>query len=299
MPTEKRARQRALRAQKQAVIQKQRKRRSTRRRGATFAAVAAGIILIVVLIQLGPSAKKAAKPPTSSTRPPASNASSTSTTFPPPSTVPLSTAALAPVCPPAKGTKRRIVWFTKAPPHCIAKSSVWDATFDTSLGSFVVEMKASKSYAAVNNFVFLSKWNYFNGTFFHRVIPGFVIQGGDPTGLGTGGPHAFPGYSFTGNYPPASCKVKATAACYQPGDFVMANSNSNPQVQNASTDGSQFFVVLPGGQTQLNSEPTYTLFGKVISGMSVVDAIGADGTAGGTPKVKVYVLKVTLSKVKA
>ena len=301
VPTEKRARLRALRAEKQAIIQKQRKRPSTRRRGATLAAVAAGIILIVVLIQIGPSPKKAAKSPTGTTKPSATatSKSTTTTTFPPPTTLPLTSVAVVPSCPPAKGTTKRIVWFTKAPPDCIARSSVWDATFDTSLGTFVVKMNAAKSYAAVNNFVFLAKWNYYNGTFFHRVIPGFVIQGGDPTGLGTGGPHGFPGYSFTGNYPPASCKTKATAACYEPGDFVMANSNSNPQVQNASTDGSQFFVVLPGGQTQLNSEPTYTIFGKVISGMSVVDAIGADGSSGGTPTVKVYVLKVTLKKVKA
>jgi cyclophilin family peptidyl-prolyl cis-trans isomerase len=161
-------------------------------------------------------------------------------------------------------------------------------------------MDASKSYAAVNNFVFLTQWNYYNGTFFHRVIPGFVIQGGDPTGTGSGGPHAYPGYSFTGNYPPDSCKTKATAACYQPGDFVMANSNSSASTtQNASTDGSQFFVVLSGGQTQLNSEPTYTLFGKVTSGIAVVNKIGLDGTSAGTPTVKVYVLKVTLKQIKA
>jgi cyclophilin family peptidyl-prolyl cis-trans isomerase len=183
---------------------------------------------------------------------------------------------------------------------------VWDATFDTSLGNYVIEMDAASSYAAVNNFVFLAEWNYYNGTFFHRVIPGFVIQGGDPAGTGTGIPagskqtQGFPGYSFTGNFPPDSCKTKVTSACYQPGDFVMANSNPKGQTsQNASTDGSQFFVVLPGGQTQLNSEPTYTLFGKVTSGMSVVEAIGKDGTSGGTPTVKVYLLKVTLKQVKA
>jgi cyclophilin family peptidyl-prolyl cis-trans isomerase len=79
----------------------------------------------------------------------------------------------------------------------------------------------------------------------------------------------------------------------------MANSNSDSSVQNASTDASQFFFVLPGGQSTLNGEPTYTIFGKVVSGMSVVEKIGADGSSGGTPTVKVYLLKVTLKQVKA
>jgi cyclophilin family peptidyl-prolyl cis-trans isomerase len=301
VPSEKRARQRALRAQKQAVIQKQRKRRTTRHRTGIFALLAVAIVGIVVLLQhpWSTNKKSASGTTTTTTAPTTSSAPSTTTsTFPVPSTVPLSTVAVAPTCAPAATTKR-IVWFTKAPPDCIGKTSVWQATFETSLGNYVVEMPAASSYAAVNNFVFLAQWNYYNGTFFHRVIPGFVIQGGDPTGLGTGGPHGFPGYSFTGNFPPATCKVTVTAKCYQPGDFVMANSNSNSAVQNASTDGSQFFVVLPGGQTTLNGEPTYTLFGKVTSGMSVVEAIGKDGSSGGTPTVKVYLLRVILKQVKA
>lgn len=284
-----------MRAEKQAIIQKHRQRRRTMRRVVIGTVIVAAIVLVVVLIQVsgGNSGKKAGGT-TSTTK----ASTTTTSTFPVPSTLPLSSAAVEPTCAPKDNTKR-VVWFKKAPPDCIKKTSVWDATFDTSLGDFTVRMDAASSYAAVNNFVFLTQWNYYNGTFFHRVIPGFVVQGGDPTGTGSGGPHAYPGYSFTGNYPPASCKTKVTSACYQPGDFVMANSNSNPQVQNASTDGSQFFLVLPGGQTTLNSEPTYTLFGKVISGMTVVDDIGADGTSAGTPKVKVYVLKVTLKQVKA
>ena len=283
MPSEKRARQRALRAQKQAVIQKQRKRRTNLRRAGTITVIGLAIVGIVVAIQ-------------ASTKPSKKHAAATTTTTT--TTLPLSTVAVAPTCAPA-GNKARVTWFTKSPPDCISKTSVWDATMTTTLGSFVIEMDAAKSYAAVNNFVFLAQWNYYNGTFFHRVIPGFVVQGGDPTGTGSGGPHAFPGYSFTGNYPPDSCKTKVTAACYQPGDFVMANTNSNSKVQNASTDGSQFFVVLPGGQTTLDTEPTYTLFGTVSSGMAVVDKIGADGSAGGTPKVKVYLVKVTVKQVKA
>ena len=295
-----------MRELKLAEQERKRKRSSSVRKGAGAVVVVAVVVGLVVLLSSGGSAKKKVTVhvhhATATTAAASASTTTTSSTVPgTPATAPVSHTAVAPVCPPATpaGAAKRVIAFTKAPPTCISPTGVYDATVVTDAGTFVVRMDAKASLAAVNNFVFLAKWNYYNGTFFHRVIPGFVIQGGDPTGLGTGGPHGFPGYSFTGNYPPASCKTKATAACYEPGDFVMANSNPNPQVQNASTDGSQFFVVLPGGQTQLNSEPTYTIFGKVISGMSVVDAIGADGSSGGTPTVKVYVLKVTLKKVKA
>ena len=292
MPSDKRARQRAAREIKQAEIQKVTKRRRNMRRGLSLVVLAAAVILIVVLIGNNSNKTNTAAGGSTTT---STTATTTTTTTPVPTTQPLTTAAVVPACPTPTETKR-IVWFTKAPPNCIARTSIWKATFVTSVGDFVIKMQASKSFAAVNNFVFLARWNYYNGTFFHRIIPGFVIQGGDPTGLGTGGPHAFPGYSFTGNYPPESCTKTVTAACYQIGDFVMANSNSNSKTQNASTDGSQFFVVLPGGQTQLNSEPTYTLFGKVISGLTVVEKIGTYGTSAGTPTAKVYVTSVKVKQ---
>ena len=149
-------------------------------------------------------------------------------------------------------------------------------------------MPAASSFAAVNNFVFLARYKYYDGTFFHRIIPGFVVQGGDPTGTGTGGAtgtgstgkekYGYPGYEFTGNTPPSSCtKTPDQAACYQP---VRARDG---QPGEPSTDGSQFFFVLPGGQTTLNTEPLYTIFGSVIRVMSVVDKIAAYGTSGGTP----------------
>ncbi|MGH9297368.1 MAG: peptidylprolyl isomerase [Acidimicrobiales bacterium] len=283
MPTDKRARQRELRQQKQAELEKRRKRRRSLRRALSLVVLLGLVILVIVLVG-------------TKSKPPHHKLSATGKKGNTITSV--AAAAVAPSCPNSHETKR-IVWFTKAPPSCIPPTSVWDATFETSVGSYVVKMDAAKSFSAVNNFVFLALWHYYDGTFFHRVIPGFVIQGGDPAGTGNGGPHGYPGYSFTGNYPPASCKTHATAACYQPGDLVMANSNQNPQVQNASTDGSQFFVVLKGGEKTLNSEPTYTLFGKVTSGMSVVDKIASYGTKSGTPSVKVYVSSVTMTQVKS
>ena len=299
MPSEKRARQRAAREQKQAVIEKDRKRRRYLRRGLTLGVAAALIVLIVFLVS-GSGKKNAGsttttKPGTSSTSSSTSTSTSTtvtSTTFATPVTQPLTAAAVVPTCPPAGGSAKRVVWFTKAPPACITRTSVFDATFTTSVGKMIVRMPAAASFAAVNNFVFLARWQYFNGTFFHRVIPGFVVQGGDPTGTGSGGPHGFPGYEYTGNTPPASCTKKPDqAACYQPGDLALANS-AGP-----TTDSSQFFFVLPGGQTTLNGEPNYTIFGKVVSGLSVMEKIGSYGSSSGTPTVKVYLLSVTVKRV--
>lgn len=289
MPSEKRARQRAARREKRAAELKRIKRRRTLRRGLWLLALVAGIVGVVLLISSGSSKKQSATSKSTTT-------TSTSTTFPPPSTTPLTTTAVKAACPTAHETERIVLFKTASkssgPPRCISPTSVWDATFETSVGSFVVRMPAAQSYAAVNNFVFLARWNYYDGTFFHRVIEGFVVQGGDPSGTGSGGPHHFPGYSFTGNTPPKSCQAKKD--CYPLGSLAMANTGS------PTTNGSQFFVVT--GSAGESLPPHYTLFGHVTKGMKVVDKIDSYGapasSSTGTPKVRVYLLKVMVSKVK-
>jgi cyclophilin family peptidyl-prolyl cis-trans isomerase len=258
------------------------------RRVLGIAGLAALVVLIVVLITLnsgGNKKKNASKKTTTTT-------TSTLPRFSPPSTAPLTAAAVAPTCPSSHESKR-VVWFTKAPPNCIPPSSVWDATFQTSVGKFSAVMPAAKSYAAVNNFVFLARWNYYNGTAFHRVIESFMDQGGDPAGTGTGGLHHYPGYSFTGNTPPSSCSK--TKSCYPAGSLAMANTGS------PSTNGGQFFVVVGNGGQGLT--PVYTLFGHVTSGMPVVEKINSYGapstSSAGVPRVKVYLLKVTVKEVKS
>ncbi|MDA8297875.1 MAG: peptidylprolyl isomerase [Actinomycetota bacterium] len=280
MPSEKRARQRALRDLKVAAEQQRVRRRKGLRRGLIALVVAGAIVGIVfgVTSSSGPKTPAAAKHTTTS-------APVTSSTQATPTTAPVSHTAVAPTCPPASGASKRVIAFTKAPPTCIAANGVYDAKVVTDVGTFVIRMDAAASPAAVNNFVFLARYHFFNGVDFHRVIPGFVVQGGDPTGTGTGGP----GYSFTGNTPPKSCTAKAD--CYPVWGVALANS-SGP-----STDGSQFFIVLPGGQKTLDQEPNYTLFGKVVSGTAVVAKIGADGSSGGTPKVLHYMKSVTISQV--
>ncbi len=295
-----------MREIKQAQIERRTKRRRGIRRGALFVVVAGAVIGIVfALSSSSPKPKKAAVTTTSTTSPTSSSTttsptssstttsptiSSTTTTLPgTPTTAPVSHTAIAPTCPPATpaGAPTRVIAFTKAPPLCIAKTGVYDATVKTDVGTFVIRMDAAASLAGVNNFVFLARYHFYDGLVFQRVIKGFVVQGGDPTETGAGGP----GYSFTGNTPPASCTKQHD--CYPTGAVAYANSGS------PSSDGSQFFIVLPGGGGQL--APNYTRFGQVISGMSVVERIGADGAPStdqqGTPRVLHHMVKVTITQV--
>jgi cyclophilin family peptidyl-prolyl cis-trans isomerase len=261
--------------------------RNQKIRRAVGAVIVVGVVVgLVFLLSHGSTPKKKT---TTTTTTSTSTTTTTSSTQAPPTTAPVSHTAVAPVCPPTTpaGATKRVIKFTKAPPTCISATGVYDATISTDVGTFVVQMKAASSLAAVNSFVFLARYHYFDLTVFHRVIPGFVVQGGDPTGTGEGGP----GYSFTGNTPPASCKAKSD--CYPVWGIAMANSTG------PSTNGSQFFIVLPGGQTTLDSEPNYTLFGQVISGTKVVAKIGADGSSSGTPTVLHHIVKVTIAQVSA
>jgi len=127
----------------------------------------------------------------------------------------------------------------------------------TSLGNIEIDLFEKETPLAVNNFLFLASEKFYNGIIFHRVVEGFVIQGGDPTGIGTGGP----GYSF---------KDEVTARKYKAYSVGMANAG-------ADTNGSQFFITLgnisEGNLEALNSG-VYTLFGEVVDGFAVVDSIG-------------------------
>src|SRR5207342_775893 len=131
----------------------------------------------------------------------------------------------------------------------IDPSKRYTATLDTSLGEIVIALDAINAPVTVNNFVFLALHHYYDGVIFHRIINGFMCQGGDPTGTGRGGP----GYKF--NDEPVSRR-------YQRGTLAMANSGPN-------TNGSQFFVM----HADYSLPPSYTIFGKLTSGEEVVDAI--------------------------
>jgi cyclophilin family peptidyl-prolyl cis-trans isomerase len=154
-------------------------------------------------------------------------------------------------------------WSTP-PAMQINTSKTYFASVDTSLGTFKIQLYANESPNTVNNFVFLSLQGFYNGVKFHRVIQNFMIQTGDPTATGTGGP----GYKFADELPPKHS--------YDPGIVAMANSGKN-------TNGSQFFICTGPQAVNLNSIPNYTQFGKVVEGMDVVQKIAAVPVGPGNP----------------
>jgi peptidyl-prolyl cis-trans isomerase B (cyclophilin B) len=142
--------------------------------------------------------------------------------------------------------------YKSAPPMQIDPKKHYTATFKTQQGDFVVELYADKAPRTVNNFVFLAREGFYDGTTFHRVIRNFMAQGGDPTGTGTGGP----GYQFADEFHPSLRHDSA-------GILSMANAGPN-------TNGSQFFIT-HGPTPHLDNH--HTVFGKVIQGMDVVMSI--------------------------
>jgi len=126
------------------------------------------------------------------------------------------------------------------------------ATFETTRGTIVVELFPKEAPKTVNNFVFLARDGFYDGTTFHRVIPNFMIQGGDPTASGRGGP----GYKFED-------ELKGSYKKHQAGSLSMANAGPN-------TNGSQFFITHVATDWL---DGKHTVFGHVRSGQSVVDAV--------------------------
>ncbi len=152
----------------------------------------------------------------------------------------------------------------------------YQATLMTSKGEITIALQADKVPMTANNFIFLARKNFYNNTPFHRTIPGFMIQGGDPTGTGSGGPgYKFNDEPFTGEY------TRGTVA--------MANSGPN-------TNGSQFFIM----HKDTSLPKSYVIFGTVTNGMDVVDAIATaptkPGGEGSTPVEFVYIQSVTIQE---
>jgi cyclophilin family peptidyl-prolyl cis-trans isomerase len=291
MPTEKRARKRAARDAKQAAAQRAQKRRSTVRRAITviiLVVVAGGIYLLVGGGSSKPTAgkKTGATTTTGPTSTTSTSATTTTTTTPPAAQVAADAASVAGGCPSSTSAKLNKASY-KAPAMTIDTTKTYTATVKTDAGTFVITLDAKASPVAVNSFVFLAQKGFFNCVIFHRVIPAFVVQGGDPTGLGSGGP----GYMFTEAGPPP---VTNAGAQYPLGSVAMANSNS-PATTTPTTNGSQFFIVT-GSQGE-SLPPDYVLFGQVTSGMNVVDQISNDGsTAGVPPTITHRMLTVTIAE---
>lgn len=153
----------------------------------------------------------------------------------------------------------------------------YDVTFETNCGAFTIRLDQEAAPQTTASFVSLARSGFFDETIFHRVVPGFVIQGGDPTGTGTGGP----GYS-TRDAPP-------TDAQYTRGVVAMAKTGAEPP----GTSGSQFYVVT-GPDAGL--PPDYAIIGKVTEGLDVTARIDALGVGDGPPSQPVVVEQATVSE---
>ena len=257
MGTDKRNRKKENRRQRLDDLAKQQQRKRTRKlatRAAIFIAVVVGVALIISVSG-------------------GSDSTSTSDTS-------VDTTATAPVegraitgdtpCPAVDGSEARASTFENAPSNCLDASKTYTAVVTTNKGEFSIVLDQTKAPLAANNFVTLARYKYFDNTQCHRAILDFVVQCGDPTATGSGGP----GYSFADELP--------QAGEYKLGSIAMANSGPN-------TNGSQFFIIT--GDQGVTLPPSYTLFGQVTSGLdTTVPALNAasnpDPAANGVPPLE-------------
>jgi len=200
------------------------------------------------------------------------------------STSPTQVGSVAPAagCPSDPRTPLAKPQWANPPAMTLDTTKSWTATVTTDVGSFTIALDAKNTPLTVNNFVFLARQHFYDCITFHRVIPGFMDQSGDPTGSGSGGP----GYRFPDELPPVATPQ------YPVGAVAMANAGPD-------TNGSQFFVVAGTEGTTL--PPNYSLFGSVVSGMSVAEHINNDGNNdpsqnGEPPRVIHRILSISITE---
>ena len=177
--------------------------------------------------------------------------------------------------PPFDGSAPKSQKFASEPEMGIDPTKRYTATMETSMGTMVIALDAVNAPRTVNSFVFLALNHYYDGIIFHRIIQGFVCQGGDPTGTGRGGP----GYQYADELP--------KAGQYQIGSLAMANAGPN-------TNGSQFFLI--SGPSGVGLPPAYASFGQVVQGLEIVEAMQNVPTgAGDRPTTDVVINSVTIT----
>lgn len=196
---------------------------------------------------------------------------------PPPTLAPQADAA---DCPAPDGSSEQRQEFDEYPPTCIDVTKGYLAEIVTNFGSLTIELDPTRAPLAVNSFVTLARSHYFDGTECHRAIPGFVVQCGDPTATGTGGP----GYRFPDELP--------ASGEYQIGSLAMANSGPD-------TNGSQFFIIT--GDDGASLPPQYTLFGDVTDGLDstvpALDAVANPADNGVPPLETIIIESVTITEL--
>jgi cyclophilin family peptidyl-prolyl cis-trans isomerase len=259
--TDKRERQKANRQLRLEELQKQQAQQKRRR----LALIWGGIIAVALVVAFGIWFFNHGKNN--------DNVSASDTTLAP--------ATTPTPCPAADGSSPKTGTFAAPMANCIDPTKTYTATVETNKGTFTVALDPAKAPQTVNNFVGLSRYHYYDETPCHRIITDFVVQCGDPTGQGTGGP----GYEFADELP--------QAGEYKVGSLAMANSGPN-------TNGSQFFIITGDQGTQL--PPNYTLFGQVTDGFdTTVKAMAAaanpDPSKNGVPTTEpITITKVTINE---
>jgi cyclophilin family peptidyl-prolyl cis-trans isomerase len=178
-------------------------------------------------------------------------------------------------CPPVDGADTPTREFDAPPPSCLDEGATYEAIVTTNKGEFTIAVDPATAPVAANNFVFLARNQYFDATVCHRIIPNFVVQCGDPTATGTGGP----GYTIV-DEPPAPGQ-------YRIGSIAMAKT---PAPDSA---GSQFFIIT--GSDGASLPPEYALFGQVIDGLdTTVAEMAAAGTPDGVPSETIEIQSIRI-----
>ena len=276
MGTEKRERQKQARQEKIQQLRQVEQRESVRRRGLMIGALIVAFLAFAIGFSILTADEDESDTATTDTTAPAEeDPAEDDPAEPDPDAEPLP-------CPGEDGADERVTEFPAAPPMCIDPAKDYKATMVTDAGTIEIDLFEDEAPVTVNNFVYLTRYQYYDGLDFHRVIPDFVLQGGDPQGDGSGGP----GYQFEDELP--------DPADYQAGSLAMANSGP-------ATNGSQFFIVTSeaGAETLVQAvggEAAYSLFGQVTEGMDVVAAIEADGSPAGTPSTVHTIESVTITE---
>jgi cyclophilin family peptidyl-prolyl cis-trans isomerase len=254
------------RSQREAAAKRAKQRSGFIRGAIAVLVIVVGIALIFVIGHK--SSKKATA--TTTVKPAATTVAPTTT----PTTGPLPAGCVATVPPTAKpGT------YKTAPPMTIDASKTYTATMTTSCGTITMVLDPKEAPKTVNSFVFLAQHHFYDGLTFHRVAKDFVVQGGDPTGTGSGGP----GYNLATEPPKDG---------YKGGSVAMANAG-------AGTTGSQFFLTwTDAGAKNLGGPPyLYSILGQITKGLDVVKTMGslAPASGDGAPTHPLYIFKVTIS----
>ena len=275
MGTDKRNRQKENRRARQSELEKQIQRQKLVRRSTRIALLVGVVVAIVAAISLWPESDDVQTTETTES----SVAEITETTVAPAPAGPFEYGQGE--CAPTDGSGDQVQKFAAAPKLCIDPAKTYTALVSTNKGDLTIVLDSAYAPGTVNNFVNLVRSKYFDGTVCHRAIPSFVVQCGDPTATGSGGP----GYAIADELP--------KMGEYKLGSLAMANSGPN-------TNGSQFFII--SGEQGVTLPPNYSLFGQVINGLDTtlpaLDKAGnADPSSNGVPPTEeIRIISVTVSE---